>query len=401
MTIDDVPMDELDLAIRREAATLRNQLATSAHTDEAWDDFLVGHASRVVEPHHWQGRRRRLAIAVGLVAALVVAALIVRTIVDRNSTQLPVISPAPSTVVATDARYAAVTLGTHQRLFAVRNDGTRTVIGTIPPEVVGAVRSAYGPNYVGDLFAQVSVSATGWVAVTASESTGFWFFDLQHPETPARFVTIPGQTIANDSRIAWNPTGTLLAVAVLDTPTVIVDPTTSKVTAPSDGRLLVGDPPIWTTDGTGTITSPSQTAFGEISVEQRGERQAWASSTDVQPAELLDSTVSSNGDSLWVLAAVGTGSKRIELDHVPSPHVVRTVNTLGRPNTEVREVDSAFMVAVAPDDASAVVGLHYSSGTVYDAPSYHLVPTDGSEPTDLRGPFAGFVPVTLVDELGT
>ena len=45
MTIDDVPMDELDLAIRREAATLRNQLATSAHTDEAWDDFLVGHAS--------------------------------------------------------------------------------------------------------------------------------------------------------------------------------------------------------------------------------------------------------------------------------------------------------------------------------------------------------------------
>jgi hypothetical protein len=458
MTLDDAPMDGLDLAIRREAASLRNHVMPTAYTDDAWDDFLMEREAPLLElrRNHTQ-HRRRIAIAVGLVAALIVAAVIVRTIVDRDSTRLPVISPAPTTAPApsTHGDYAAVELGTDQKLVAVRNDGTRTVIGTIPHHVVAAVRASNWKGWLGPMFSSIEVSAKGWVAVTGRLSGGFWFFDLHHPDDPGRFVAIPEPSGGDDSHGAWNPDGTLFAAVARGRYAVIVDPTTFEQSQLTSSQPPLGPAVTWTADGSGILTGqpaelcattnpaltivpldggaesqsiprlaggqphlaeggkklnpepcPPTTAqwpVAQVTVSSGSERTVWVSADDVRSTVLqfYACAFASKSDSLWVVGIDSTDPRRAVLYDVQSPHLVRAASTIELPAGSYQTIFAARSVDVAPDDSAVVVGLDLAPGTAYTVLAYRLVPTDGSEPTELRAQFVGFTPTTLVDELSS
>jgi hypothetical protein len=441
MTIDDAPMDELDLAIRREADALRVQVGSSAHTDTAWEDFGFARSATVIslEDVVVARRRWRIAVAVGMVAALIAAVVIVREIRD-NPTKLPIIGPPSSTTVvaATASGFATLTLRNVGGLNAIGPDRTEHPIAGVPSPAV-------------DSFVQLDVSATGWVAETGIASNGFWFFQLRDPAGSRHFVDIAELPGGRTSRGAWSPDGTLYATVESGTTLVIVHPDTRVVTRLPSAHPPIGHRPTWTADGSGilagqlaspcvtngdtaarTLTiipidgSPEITAIPALAdgMNHVTTGGLWSNDnqcgtfypTDAQPslsdvvvvgpngttswfdapnapARLRQSVFATTRQELWVLAERDRVTRVVDLYRASAPHDVHVVNTLG---VGVDGESKVYIAAVAPDDTAVVVLV---SGVAQRA--FYLVPTDGSPTTALDGEFAGFVPMSLVDELGS
>jgi hypothetical protein len=126
------------------------------------------------------------------------------------------------------------------------------------------------------------------------------------------------------------------------------------------------------------------------------------SADDVRPTVLqfYACAFASTSDSLWVVGIDSTDSRRAVLYDVRSPRLVRTANTIELPAGSFQTIYAARSVDVAADDSAVVVGLDlYPGAGGPPLDYYHLVPTDGSEPTELRGQYVGFLPTALVDEL--
>ena len=103
MSLDDAPRDELDRAIGREAAVLRDHLATATDLDLEWQDFEAAvTGARVItaaSPTRW---RLRVAVAVAAVAATVAMLVVVQTTRHDTPVRVPdVTTPTtPATTVA-------------------------------------------------------------------------------------------------------------------------------------------------------------------------------------------------------------------------------------------------------------------------------------------------------------
>ncbi len=305
MTIDDAPMDELDLAIRREAAALRSQVDASAATDSAWVDFVGARTAPVIRLGEADARRnrRRMAVAIGMVAALIATVVIVRQLLDDDSTRQPIIRPAPDlstvTVESTavpetvptttpalgdvpsiDPPYSAVMLNGGSDLVAVGTDGVGARFTTIPPSEAG-------------LYVKVDLSNAGWVAETGLMSEGFWFYNLRDPEGTRRFVALAGPSSGSTSRGTWSPDGTLYAAVERDTTAAVIDPKTGLITRRPSTNPPVGYPPTWTEDGKGILTGePAPTCLEPGADNQRtlsivwiagGAEQSWTIPGAVYP----------------------------------------------------------------------------------------------------------------------
>ncbi len=438
MTIDDAPMDDLDLAIRREAAALRAEVRASADTDSAWDDFGIARSATVISLEDVVAARRRwrIAAAVGVAAALIVAVVIVREVRSNDRTKLPVISPTPSTVVEpTESSYSALVRRRqtgHLHLFAVAPDRTVRPLPEGPLE----------PRET-EVF---DVSSAGWVAQSGGVSEGFWFFDLRDPEGTRRFVDLAGWPGGHTSRGTWSPDGTQYASLELGETAVVIDPATGAVTRLPSTTPPFSYPPTWTADGKGILAGPTpntcftgdeidtstlriipvdggpetstipelagpmnrllfgpwasdecglpgeggtHTVTSAVVVEDPAGKTTWIDAADIARSSLISSTFGSDSRTLWVLAERDRLGRVFDLYAARSPHQERLVNTI----EETSALGSTLSIAAMAPDESAVVVVARSSPVTVD---YYLVPTDGSPPFLLDGDFLGFVPASLV-----
>jgi hypothetical protein len=462
VSIDDAPMDELDMAIAREAAALRAATARTAQTDLAWEEFeAVRKGTRLIVTED-RGHRGRWAIAVaaGLVAATVSTLVILQQIREPAPTDHPdITTPAPSTlsptpttavVPASSSDAVVVSLTKSGDLVASGSDGTQHVLGQVPAAVVESEATHYAPGATPYLHA--FVSATGWVAVTGVASEGFWFFDLNDPSREARFVALEGPPGGHESQGSWNPAGTLFAAVELSRTAAIIDPATGELTKLDSTDPPVGYPPTWTADGsgiltgaaapacvTGATTEPRSLAIAPITGEPElasvpaladgrnhvagdgiwsNDNRCGADPQDGSLAPLTDVVVvGPTGAQTWidgsdVAPAVVKGSvfasTRPTLwaltgddgSRQMALYEVSSPHTLRVVNAVVDGViDGSFaFISAVAPDDSAVVVLMNGPG---GDQTFYLLPTDGSRTATLDGNFAGFIPRSLVDDLST
>ncbi len=176
----------------------------------------------------------------------------------------------------------------------------------------------------------------------------------------------------------------------------------------ADGRNRVYESGLWAVDNHCRVGAP----FADVdSVAVVGfYTDTWVESVDV-PGTIRESAFATSRPALWVLS---TDPDHVFLHEVVAP----TFATYGGPGTRsVRQVNrvaadnrgdpSIDLVAVAPDDSAVAVQTYTSAygttvgGVVTVArPGYvYLLPTDEEPAATLRGTFAGFVPVSLLDRL--
>ena len=442
MSIDDAPMDELDTAIAREAAALRASTARTAQTDIAWEEFESARSGTrlfVTEDHRHRGRWG-IAVVAGLVAAMVSTLVILQQIREPAPTDHPdITTPAPSStssptqttavVPASSNDPVVVTLHKNGELVAYGSDGTEHVLGQVPAAVGESEASHYSPGATPYLHA--FVSATGWVAVTGFASEGFWFFDLADPSREARFVELQGRPGGHESQGAWNPAGTLFATVELSRTAVIIDPASGTLTRLDSTNPPVGYPPTWTADGSGILTgtpppvcvtgtsAPSREfavapidgsaevpqaddladgpnnvlSDGIWSNDNRCATDQWVDATDLAPSVLKASAFATTRPTLWALTE-DRNSRQVALYEVSAAHITRLVNTVAN---GVVDGSFAFVAAVAPDDSALVVLMNVPDGNQ----TFYVLPTDGTPTATLDGGFAGFVPLSLIDDLAT
>ena len=444
MTIDDAPMDGLDLAIRREAAVLHAQVDSTADTDDAWDDFCIARSATVITLADVAAARRRwrIAAAVGMAAALIAAVVVVRDIRNHDRTKLPIISPpASSTTVAESSKsdYSALVRrreSGHLHLFAVAPDGTERPLpdGPLQPEQASVF----------------DVSSAGWVAEGGDASEGFWFFNLRDPQGTYRFVDLAGWPGGHMSRGAWSPDGTTYASVELGTTAVVIDPVTGTVTRLPSETPPFSYPPTWTADGKGILAGPTpitcftgddidpstlriipidggpasstvpplagamnrivfgpwmsdecgvpgeegrQQVTSDVVIEDRFGKTTWIDATDIEPGSLISSNLVASGRTLWLLTQRFEGVRVLDLYSVAAPHRTQLANTL---NGAAAAGSSVGIAAVAPDESAVVVVARHPQSS----DDYYLVPTDGSTPFLLDGDFLGFVPTHVVPTHG-
>lgn len=212
MTVDDVPMDELDLAIRREALALRDHIASSTQTDADWDDFTVARTATIIPLRHSPSAHhgRRVAVAVAAVAVLVVALWLTRQTRDESPVRPP------------SSGYTVVVQRGGGGLFAIGADGQGRPFTRLPlPLEAGAT---------------FDVSTVGWVAEARPDEVGLWVYDLRDQIGTRRFVPI---TLApGEAEGSWSPDGTSYTIVDSGGSPVIVHIDTGIVT-----RLPGTDPP--------------------------------------------------------------------------------------------------------------------------------------------------------------
>jgi hypothetical protein len=281
---------------------------------------------------------------------------------------------------------------------------------------------------------------------------GFYFFNLHDPTRAPRFIALSGRSGGHSSWGTWNQDGTLFAAVRLDRTAVIIDPATGEGTRLDSTEPPVRYPPTWTADGSAVLTGAAapqclttedaesrrfavvpidggperpevpdladglnkvrsggiwaldnhcastvpvyDDSIANVLVVQSSHAETWVTAEDVAPAVLRQSVLSSSHDGLWVLTTEDGPSARGALYDVRSPHAARVVSTFA---IEPESPGSAWIIGAAPDDSTVAVMVGWTGSTA----NVRLVPTDGTPATTLGRLFAGFVPRSLVQELGS
>ena len=271
MSLDDAPRDELDGAICREVAVLRDHLAKFNDTDVEWQEFEAALAGRrVISGVPPTSRRWLGAIAAGAVAALIAALVVVQTSrqdtplrlpdvttpATPDTTVVPVTTATPTSTPATSGESSVGTTAVNDdgELVATRPDGTRQSLGQIPSVILASERIVGGWAPGATPYVGAFVSSTGWVAITGMVSEGFWFYDLGDSSRAPRFVDLAGLPGGHTSAGSWNPAGTLFAAVELGRTAAIIDPATGEISRLDSTDAPLGYPPTWTADGSGLLT---------------------------------------------------------------------------------------------------------------------------------------------------
>jgi hypothetical protein len=297
VSLDDAPRDELDVAIGREAAVLREHLAKFTDTNIEWQEFEAGPAGARVTSATPPTRRRWLgAIAAGAVAATIATLVVVQTIRHDTPTQRPdVTTPTTSPTTALPTTVPPTTVLPTTTVTPAEPDRTgllRTgpfdvltvsVVDEVGREGVDVVVEA--PDGAARLVRHVenselpdgwtlgaagSVSSTGWLALGAQspDEFGWVFVDLLSADRPPRLVS----GITDGGR--WGPTD-LFALSLNGGRPAVIDPLTGDVREIPNAKFPGGSPDIiWSADGEGFLASEGG-SFGGIS-EVDG-------SSDIQP----------------------------------------------------------------------------------------------------------------------
>ncbi len=278
MSLDDAPRDELDRAIGRKAAALREHLATATDLDLEWQDFeSASTGGRVVgaesHPRWWL----RVGVAVAAVAATVAMLFVVQTNRHDGPVQVPDVT-TPTTSATTVALPSTTIAQTEPDRTGLSRTGPFEMLTLSAVDEVGregvdvGVESPDGDSrlvrHVNNselpdgwtLSSSGSVSSTGWLALSAQSTGEFgWVFvDLLSADRPPRLVS----GITDGGR--WGPTD-LFALSLNGGRPAVIDPTTGEVTEISNAKLPGGHPDIiWSADGAGLLASEGG-SFGGIS----------------------------------------------------------------------------------------------------------------------------------------
>ncbi len=246
----------LELRLRRVLADRLDPLALAVSAQEL--------EQRRVARDRIRGRRRVL-VALGLAAALVVPVGWLVAGAPVPTTPLPAVTvatPGPSThpaptstaavaTITSSGRYQAIVLrpgaGSDFDVIAIRADGQERVLAQLA--------SASMPTGFAPIDAYVG--ANGWLAINVDNPQRLVLVDLRHPSAPPRIVN------GGDYR-AWGPDGRL---AIRETnepgeePNVIfvIDPATGELIGLPRAKPLSGHPLAWAADGSGLVAATGET----------------------------------------------------------------------------------------------------------------------------------------------